>query len=73
MILSCTQPCIQGISDPDAAAEMAVTVNNRLAAAISNNTERFGAFASLAMQNATIAAAELTRAVKELGFVGRIP
>ncbi|KAF8200323.1 amidohydrolase 2 [Pholiota molesta] len=69
MVLSCTQPCIQGISDPDAAAEMAVTVNNRLAAAISNNTERFGAFASLAMQNATIAAAELTRAVK-MGFVG---
>ncbi|KAF9476900.1 amidohydrolase 2 [Pholiota conissans] len=70
MVLSCASPCIQGIADPDAAAEMAITVNNALADAISNNTERFGAFASLAMQNATTAAAELTRAVKELGFLG---
>ena len=72
MVLSCSSPCIQGIADPQAAAEMAVTVNNRLAAAISNNTERFGGFASLAMHNATVAAAELTRAIKELGFLGKI-
>lgn len=51
---------------------MAVTVNNRLAAAISNNTERFGGFASLAMHNATVAAAELTRSVKELGLLGEL-
>ncbi|KJA22657.1 hypothetical protein HYPSUDRAFT_66874 [Hypholoma sublateritium FD-334 SS-4] len=70
MVLSCSSPCIQGIADPQTAAETAVTVNNRLAAAISNNTERFGGFASLAMHNATVAAAELTRAVKELGFLG---
>ncbi|KAF9476899.1 hypothetical protein BDN70DRAFT_922969 [Pholiota conissans] len=70
MVLSCASPCIQGIADPEEAAQMAVTVNNRLAASISNNTQRFGAFASLAMQNVTVAVAELKRTVKELGFLG---
>ena len=72
MILSCAEPCIQGISDPVAAANMAVTVNNRLASDIANNTERFGGFASLAMHNATTAALELKRAVKDLGFRGNV-
>ncbi|KAL0579218.1 hypothetical protein V5O48_002780 [Marasmius crinis-equi] len=70
MVLSCASPCIQGISDPDRAAAMAVRVNDILASAISNNTLRFGAFAALSMHNATVAAQELTRAVKELGFLG---
>ncbi|KAF8968795.1 hypothetical protein BDZ97DRAFT_1755084 [Flammula alnicola] len=70
MVLSCSTPCIQGIADPVAAAEMAVTVNDRLAAVIANNTERFGGFASLAMHNATVAALELERAIKQLGFLG---
>jgi 2,3-dihydroxybenzoate decarboxylase len=60
----------QGISDPVAAEAMAQNVNNELAATISNNTLRFGGFASLAMHNATTAAAELKRAVVELGFLG---
>lgn len=70
MVLSCSQPCIQGISDPIAAAQMAVHVNNQLAFQISNNTARFGGFASLAMHNATVAAKELERSVKDLGFLG---
>jgi len=70
MVLSCANPCVQGISDPVAAAAMAINVNNQLAAVISNNTERFGGFASLAMHNAIEAAQELRRAVKELGFLG---
>ena len=49
---------------------MAVTFNNKLASTISNNTERFGGFAALSMHNATKAALELKRAVKELGFFG---
>jgi 2,3-dihydroxybenzoate decarboxylase len=73
MVLSCANPCIQGISDPEAAAKMAINVNNQLAAAISNNTERFGGFAALAMHNATEAAQELRRSVKELGFLGGLP
>lgn len=70
MVLSCATPCIQGISDPDEAAKMAISVNNQMAAAISNNTERFGGFASLAMHNATEAAQELRRSVNELGLLG---
>jgi 2,3-dihydroxybenzoate decarboxylase len=72
MVLSCAQPCIQGISDPIEAANLSVFVNNQLAASIANNTERFGAFASLAMHNATAAALELKRAVTELGFLGAL-
>ena len=72
MVLSCATPCVQGISDPVAAAEMATHVNNVLAASISNNTMRFGAFATLAMHNATLAAEELKRTVNELGFLGAL-
>ncbi|RDB17584.1 2,3-dihydroxybenzoate decarboxylase [Hypsizygus marmoreus] len=70
MVLSCATPCIQGISDPAAAAEMATNVNNQMAAAIANNTARFGGFASLSMHNASIAVQELRRAVTELGLLG---
>jgi len=72
MVLSCAQPCIQGISDPVDAANMAINVNNQLAALISNNTARFGGFASLSMHNATEAAQELRRSVQELGFLGAL-
>ena len=70
MVISCASPCIQGLSDPVFAAKMAVTFNNKLASTISNNTERFGGFAALSMHNATEAALELQRTVKELGFFG---
>ena len=70
MVISCASPCIQGLSDSVAAAAMAVTVNNKLASTIANNTERFGGFAALSMHNATEAALELQRTVKELGFFG---
>ena len=46
--------------------------NNRLAAAIANNTMRFGAFATMSMHDPVAAAAELERAVKELGFLGAL-
>ena len=72
MVLSCASPCVQGISDPVAAAAMATHVNDVLAASISNNTMRFGAFATLAMHNATLAAEELKRTVNEFGFLGAL-
>ncbi|KAF7361717.1 2,3-dihydroxybenzoate decarboxylase [Mycena venus] len=72
MVISCAQPCIQGISDQATAEAMARNVNDQLAATISNNTIRFGGFASLAMHNATTAAQELKRAVTELGFLGAL-
>ncbi|KAL0563862.1 hypothetical protein V5O48_018198, partial [Marasmius crinis-equi] len=70
MVLSYQSPGIQGISDPQQALSAATNINNQLAAAIKNNTERFGAFASLPMHNASIAEAELRRTVTELGYVG---
>ena len=72
MVLSCASPCIQGFSDPNEAAALATAANNDLAALISNNTMRFGAFAALAMHNATAAGIELRRAVTELGFLGAL-
>lgn len=72
MILSCATPCVQGFSDPEQANQLAVSLNNRLAATIANNTERFGGFAALSMHNATVAAQELRRAVTKLGFVGAL-
>ncbi|KIJ45915.1 hypothetical protein M422DRAFT_66939 [Sphaerobolus stellatus SS14] len=72
MVLSCATPCVQGFSDPATAEEIATSVNNQLAAAISNNTMRFGAFAALSMHNASQAAQELKRAVNELGFLGAL-
>jgi 2,3-dihydroxybenzoate decarboxylase len=72
MVLSCASPCIQGFSDPDEAAALATAANNDLAALISNNTMRFGAFAALSMHNATAAGIELRRAVTELGFLGAL-
>ncbi|KIK65008.1 hypothetical protein GYMLUDRAFT_258541 [Collybiopsis luxurians FD-317 M1] len=75
MVLSCASPCIQGISDPDAAEQTAISVNNQLAAQISqdqNSTGRFGAFAALSMHNASAAAAELKRTVQDLGFLGAL-
>ncbi|GJJ15367.1 hypothetical protein Clacol_009643 [Clathrus columnatus] len=72
MVLSCATPCIQGLSDPVMAEQMATQVNNQLAQDISNNTLRFGAFAALSMHNATQAALELKRTVKELGFLGAL-
>ncbi|KAJ7230068.1 hypothetical protein GGX14DRAFT_384027 [Mycena pura] len=55
-----------GISDQAEAEAMARNVNDQLAAAISNNTFRFGGFATLAMHNATTAGLELERAVQDL-------
>jgi len=72
MVLSCATPCIQGISDPQMAQAMTTLVNDRLAAAISNNTVRFGAFATMSMHDPTVAAAELERTVKNFGFLGAL-
>jgi len=72
MVLSCAAPCIQGISDNQTAAAMATKVNDDLAAAIANNTMRFGAFATLDMHDPAGAAAELERVVNKYGFLGAL-
>ncbi|KAL6405902.1 hypothetical protein AUP68_10786 [Ilyonectria robusta] len=72
MVLSLTSPGIQGISHVRLAEETATRANNDIAASISNNTMRFGAFAALSMHNATQTALELRRCVKNLGFHGAL-
>jgi predicted TIM-barrel fold metal-dependent hydrolase len=50
--------------------DMAREINDHLAAACAKHPDRFAGFASLPMLSPDAAAKELTRAVKELGFVG---
>src|SRR5438874_1127869 len=69
---SLNAPGIQGIPDPRQAAAIARKANDVLAAAIARHPDRFGGFAALPMQDPEAASAELTRAVRELGFAGAL-
>ncbi|KAK3381045.1 hypothetical protein B0H63DRAFT_474798 [Podospora didyma] len=70
MLLSLTSPGAQGEPDPAKARTLAADANDWLAAQVSQNTARFGAFAAVSMHNAADAAFEARRAVKELGMFG---
>ncbi|KIJ25647.1 hypothetical protein M422DRAFT_785500 [Sphaerobolus stellatus SS14] len=72
MILSCITPGIRGITNPFDAETVARQTNDKLAAAIANDTMRFGAFGAISMHNPTAAAAELERVVKKHGFLGAL-
>jgi len=68
-VLSLTAP---GLEQRDAATAttLSKTSNDHLAQAIQKHPDRFMGFAALAPQNPEVAAKELERAVKELGFRG---
>jgi predicted TIM-barrel fold metal-dependent hydrolase len=68
-VLSNSGPGPDLVPGPDGVA-MAREINDHLAAACVKYPNRFAGFASLPMQSPDAAATELTRAVKELGFVG---
>ena len=51
---------------------MAREINDHLAEAVAKHPDRFAGFAVLPMASPDACAAELTRAVKELGFVGAL-
>lgn len=72
MLLSLTAPGCQGESDPVKASNLAVRSNDWLAGQVAENPKRFGALAALSMHDAAEAAAELKRAVKELGMFGAL-
>jgi 2,3-dihydroxybenzoate decarboxylase len=72
MLLSLTSPGPQGASSPREAEELARTANDWLAGEANRNPSRFGALASLSMHDASQAAGELRRAVKDLGMKGVI-
>ena len=64
--------CSNAPQDTPAEEEVALTkaANDKLADAVRRNPSRFGGFASLPWQHPEEAAQELTRSIKELGFVG---
>jgi len=70
-VLSNTGPGPDLVSGPEGVA-IAREMNDHLAAAIARHASRFAGFAVLPMQSPDAAAAELIRAVRELGFVGAL-
>ena len=72
MILSLNAPAVQAIHDVKRAIAVAREANDVLAAEVRKRPARFAAFAALPMQDPEAATAELTRCVKELGFVGAL-
>ena len=72
MILSLNAPAVQAIHDVARAIAVARQANDVLANEVRKRPDRFAAFAALPMQDPQAATAELTRCVKELGFVGAL-
>lgn len=70
MLLSLTSPGAQGEKDPVRAANIARNANDWLASEVNKSPTRFGALAALSMHDPAEAAAELRRAVKDLGMFG---
>ena len=70
-VISLTAPGVQ-VFEADIAAGLATDYNDELAAAIAPHPERFSALAAIAPQHPAAAAAELERAVTQLGFKGAI-
>ena len=72
MILSLNAPAVQAIPDVKEAIAVAREANDVLAAEVQKRPDRFAGFAALPMQDPEAASAELTRCVKEFGFVGAL-
>src|SRR5947209_19260076 len=72
MIASLNAPAMQAIFDVKRAIAVAREANDVLAAEIAKRPDRFAGFAALPMQDPEAAARELTRCVKDLGFVGAL-
>jgi gamma-resorcylate decarboxylase len=72
MLLSLNAPAVQAISDTARAAEIARRANDYLADQVRKRPDRFQGLAALAMQDPDIAARELERCVRELGFRGAL-
>jgi 2,3-dihydroxybenzoate decarboxylase len=71
-VLSLTTPGIQGEKDTATAVRLAQEANDFLAKEIQKRPQRYGGFASVAMQDPKAAADELQRAIKDLKFQGAL-
>ena len=72
MILSLNAPAVQAIHDVKRAIAVAREANEVCAEHVRRRPGRFASFAALPMQDPDAAITELTRCVKELGFVGAL-
>ena len=70
IVNSLTCPGIERILDAKEAQEAATACNDFLASQIKAHPDRFGGFASVAMHDPEVGAAELERCVNKLGFKG---
>jgi predicted TIM-barrel fold metal-dependent hydrolase len=71
-IMSLFDPGVQEEADVERAIDLARRANDELAESVRRNPARFGGFATLATQDPDAAAAELERAVTDLGLVGAL-
>src|ERR1700761_4964757 len=72
MLLSLNAPALQAITDRAQAAEIMRRTNDVLAEEVARRPNRFSGLAALAMHDPDVAARELERCVKELGFRGAL-
>src|SRR3954468_17546031 len=72
MILSLNAPAVQAIPDAAKANDVAVRANDFLAEQVARRPDRFQAFAALPLQDPDLAARELSRCMRELGFRGAL-
>ncbi len=72
MLLSLNSPGVQDIPDATRAFEVARKANDYLAEQVARRPDRFQGLAALPMQDPEMAARELHRCVKELGFRGAL-
>jgi gamma-resorcylate decarboxylase len=72
MLLSLNAPAVQAIPDKARAHEVARIANDWLAEQVKKRPDRFQGLAALAMQDPELAARELERCVRELGFRGAL-
>ncbi len=71
-VLSVTAPGLQGVPDAAAAPRLAREWNDYLARAVAPHADRLKVFAALPMADPQLAAEELRRCVRDLGFVGAL-
>lgn len=72
MVLSLNAPAVQAIPNVARAAEVARRANDDLAEKVARRPDRFRGLAALPLQDPELAAAELTRCNRDLGFVGAL-
>lgn len=72
MLLSLNAPTVQAMPDPRVAEDVARRANDYLAEQVAKRPDRFQGLAALPMQDPDLAARELQRCVKDLGFRGSL-